>query len=151
MFQEDPKDKPISVILTTLAAHAYNNEADLFDSLINVVNGMPGYILTKDGVTWIANPVNPLENFADKWQEHPEREQKFKGWIRQVRSDLSRILEEKDLRTAGETLKRRLGGRPVNEALSQIERAVVGVAPVAIQHPSRVEIISPNKPWKCHG
>ena len=29
MFVEDPDDKPISIIITTLAAHAYNNESYL--------------------------------------------------------------------------------------------------------------------------
>jgi len=34
-FAEDQDDKPISIILTTLAAHAYNDEPDLFEALFN--------------------------------------------------------------------------------------------------------------------
>ena len=44
MFDKDTDDKPISIIITTLAAHAYNNESDLLDALQNIVNGMPRYI-----------------------------------------------------------------------------------------------------------
>lgn len=150
MFQEDTDDKPISIIITTLAAHAYNNEADLLDALINVVDGMPRYILIVNGVTWIANPVNPLENFADKWQEHPQREQKFRGWLRQVRADLTRILKEEDINTVGDILKPKFGARAVNEALSKTEKMVIGAAPFIARQPSRIEITSPNKPWKRH-
>jgi hypothetical protein len=150
VFQKDPDDKPISIIITTLAAHAYNNEADLLDSMINVINGMTRYILTENGVTWIANPVNPLENFADKWREHPQREQKFRGWLRQVREDLGRIIKDEDIRNAEEILKPRFGIRAVNGALSQIERVVVSPAPLIGQRPSRIEISSPNRPWKLN-
>lgn len=149
-FEKDPDDKPISIIITTLAAHAYNNEADLLEALINVTSGMSRHILNINGTTWIANPVNPLENFADKWQEHPQREKKFRGWLRQVQEDLAQILKEQDLRAVGDLMKPRFGARAVNQALSTIERVVVGAAPAIIRQPSRIEITSPNRPWKDH-
>ena len=77
MFVKNSDDKPISIIITTLAGHAYNNESDLLDTLQNLVKGLPRYIQNINGVTLIPNPVNPLENFADKWQEHPHRKQNF--------------------------------------------------------------------------
>src|SRR4030042_2035414 len=89
MFADDQAHKPISIIITTLAAHAYNNEANLLDALINVVTGMPQYILKRGGYSWVANPVNPLENFADKWQEHPQREQNFRRWLQQIPNELN--------------------------------------------------------------
>ena len=73
MFAHHPDGKPISMIITTLAAHAYNNEADLYDALYSIIKGMPEYILTKNGAPWIPNPVNPDENFADKWKEDPKK------------------------------------------------------------------------------
>ncbi|MFC1497345.1 nucleotidyltransferase [Verrucomicrobiota bacterium] len=76
----DDEDKPISIIISTLAAHAYNNEDDLIIALQNVLPRMLNYIEERDGIRWITNPVNPLENFADKWPDHPEREKKFYEW-----------------------------------------------------------------------
>ena len=38
------KIKPISIIITTLAAQAYNNEADLAEAVLDVVPRMRGYI-----------------------------------------------------------------------------------------------------------
>ena len=120
MFVEDPDDKPISIIITTLAAHAYNNESDLLDALQNLVIGMPRYIRSNNGVTWIPNPVNPLENFADKWQEQPQREENFYRWLRQVQQDLDKTLELADIPSVAESLTTCLGERVVNEALRNL-------------------------------
>ena len=62
------KDKPISVIITTLATKAYAGEETLYETLLNISKTMKQYIEMREGVYWIENPVNPEENFADKWQ-----------------------------------------------------------------------------------
>ena len=85
---EDDEDKPISIIITTLAAMAYNNESDLASALTNII-GKIGQIPYKyDGKWYIPNPINPEENFADKWEEHPERARKFFEWSNQMREDV---------------------------------------------------------------
>ena len=120
MFVKDPDNKPISIIITTLAGHAYSNESDLLDARQNLVKEMPHYIQDFNGVTWIPNPVNPLENFADKWQEHPQREQNFRRWLRQVQQDLDKALKLNDIPGVAESLRPRLGERVVNEALRSL-------------------------------
>ena len=116
-FADDLENKPISIIITTLAGHAYNNEADLLDALINIVNDMPKYIVVEEGVAKVKNPVNPAENFADKWADYPEREQNFRDWLVQVRFDLRKALQSGSINEAGEFLRHRLGERSVNEVL----------------------------------
>ena len=138
MFVEDPNDKPISIIITTLAGHAYNNESNLLDALQNLVKGMPCYIRSINGVTWIPNPVNPLENFADKWQEHPQREQNFYRWLRQVQQDLDKVLELDDIPGVAESLKPRLGERVVNKALQDLLKT--NYVPLAAA-------VTPTKPY----
>jgi hypothetical protein len=148
MFADDQDDKPISVIITTLAAHAYNNEADFLDALVNIVDRMPGYILTKNGVSWVPNPVNPTENFADKWQQHPERENKFRCWLQQVQADLETALFAGNLRDLTENLKPRFGDRIVNEALSKVfpsDNSSASAIPT-VMTPS-IRITNPTKPW----
>lgn len=82
----DSEFKPISVIITTLAAKAYqdvmsNNGGGLFyDILLDILERMPSYIKTFNGVFWISNPVNPNENFADKWASDPRLEKEFRKW-----------------------------------------------------------------------
>jgi len=126
LFIQDQDHKPISIIITTLAAHAYNNEANLLDALVNIVNGMPDHIQNKYGVSWVPNPVNPLENFADKWQRQPQKEQNFRRWLQQVNSDLITALQLKDIRAAGDSLKSGFGEKVINEAMKSFPSSSTG-------------------------
>lgn len=101
-----PDDKPISIIITTLAAHAYEGEKDLQEALQNIVRKMPNYIERGyDGVAYVCNPVDPLENFADKWQEHPSRKVCFMDWLQQVSGKMNDYLARHDI-SAMKTLLR---------------------------------------------
>ena len=102
----DKDAKPISIIITTLAAHAYNNEADLQQALLKVVMEMPRHIQScSNGAAFIPNPVNPLENFADKWQEYPTRKACFMDWLRQAQLDLTTALKLSDVQSVTESLE----------------------------------------------
>lgn len=97
MFKDD-EDKPISIIITTLAARAYNGESSLLEGLYNVVGSMESHIKRKsNGDFVISNPVNPEENFADKWPTHPKRKENFFKWLRQVKSDIDNIINARGL------------------------------------------------------
>lgn len=119
----EEKAKPTSIIITTLAARAYNNQADLQQALMKIVTGMQGHIAAyKKGVVVIPNPVNPLENFADKWQEHPIRRTCFEDWLKQIYSDLTQALEQRDIQSVGKSLKSCLGERVISEALRNLSK-----------------------------
>ena len=149
MFDKDMDDKPISIIITTLAAHSYNNESDLLDALQNIVNGMPRYIEDRDGVSYVPNPVNPLENFADKWhpEKHPQREVKFRQWLNQVRTDIDTALQATELHNIIETLKPRFGDRLVNKAAANVFPARDGSVSAAAAAVPHISISKPSKPW----
>ncbi|MFW2491709.1 nucleotidyltransferase [Clostridium chromiireducens] len=120
MFQEDQDDKPISIIITTLAAHAYNNEHNLVDAYINIVNRMESFITSKENAYWVENPVNPLENFADKWDSNPKRMENFFKWINQVKIDISKSLEEEFIDTV-EKYKITYGEKIINESVRELQ------------------------------
>src|SRR5699024_7452841 len=67
MFEERYDERPISVIITTLAAHAYNGEEKTADALFSVLSRMDQFIGYDGQHCIIRNPSDPLENFADKW------------------------------------------------------------------------------------
>lgn len=89
MFIERSDEKPISIIITTLAAHAYSQEPTIAGALYSILDRMNSYIEDGQGVAWIANPTDPAENFADKWQEHPERQDAFFEWLEEARADFA--------------------------------------------------------------
>ena len=117
----DAKAKPSSIIITTLAAHAYYNEGDLQQTLLKILTQMPYYIEYDDnGVSLIRNPVNPLENFAAKWQKHPIRKESFMDWLKQVQLDLTEALELSDIHSIEKSLKSYLGEQTIKEGLQNL-------------------------------
>lgn len=115
MFKNDD-DKPISIIITTLAARAYKGEDSLLEGLVNVISAMESY-MTKDsdGHYVVINPTNPDENFADKWPTHPKRKENFFRWLQQVKSDVYSIINGSGLqvresigRSFGDTFSKKL-------------------------------------------
>lgn len=90
-FENDPDNKPVSIIITTLAGHAYNNEEDIYDVLRYITRRMSKYIENRDGQWWVQNPVDDGENFADKWNEYPARHKAFRKWLKKAEEDFMRV------------------------------------------------------------
>lgn len=125
MFNGD-EDKPISIIITTLAARAYRKETSVLEALLNVVDRMPDLIEEKYNprtgkmIKWVGNPVNEEENFADKWEDVPQKEINFYKWLEAVQSDVRHALNQKDrgLQWVMEALKTPFGEEAVTKAFS---------------------------------
>lgn len=95
MFNHDKK-KPISIIITTLAAQSYRGESDMLAGLFNVVEHLRDGITKDDnGNDKVANPLNPEENYAEKWIGDPQRRANFYNWHDAVKRDLNAILSSK--------------------------------------------------------
>lgn len=86
----DPCDekRPVSIIITTLAARAYAGQRNVYEALLYVAENMGRHVECRNGRWWVENPANPQENFADKWNEKPERKDAFFAWLRVVQEDL---------------------------------------------------------------
>ncbi|WP_321404772.1 nucleotidyltransferase [Maridesulfovibrio sp.] len=163
--------KPISMIITTLAAMLYGNEATTFEALTNIVQQLDAHaslidhgfalesmqakrdlvIKTDDGKWIIPNPVDPDENFADRWHENDHEKAKyFFQWVKWVRQDLMDILGEQSISEISEAVSPYLGERAVKAASVRV--ASIG-APTMIagnavddDYPN-VDINDPAKPW----
>jgi hypothetical protein len=125
MFNGD-EDKPISIIITTLASMAYKNETSIIDALMNAATTMRSYIESRYEtsvgkiIKWVPNPVNPEENFADKWIEHPQREKNFYKWLDQVESDIQTIVQKRGLQYIAEAMKKPFGEQAVTKTFSTL-------------------------------
>ncbi len=118
MFGDD-EDKPISIIITTLAARAYAEEDNLYLALRNILDRMPNHIQTVNGKSVVTNPVNPFENFADKWQIYPKREENFRTWVVKAKEDIFEIVDKYGLDKAADNLREVFGKRVVNESIEK--------------------------------
>ena len=102
--EKHKENQPISIIIVTLATHAYNdlylNHQHEFSSPIEVVlalvEAMPDYIERRsNGNHWVANPKLAGENFADKWNsDDGARHAEFKRWHKALEDDLEALLHQ---------------------------------------------------------
>jgi hypothetical protein len=88
-FAGHAEDRPPSILLTTLAAQAYHGETDLFPATLDAVRYMGDLVEQRDGRWWVANPAEGRENFADKWNDYPDRPLQFRAWL----TDITDLLE----------------------------------------------------------
>jgi hypothetical protein len=116
--------KPISVIITTLAAKSYNKETNIIDALTNVIEQMPRHIEERYSyehgrkIKWVANPVNDEENFADRWVNEPQREENFYKWMRAVRIDIDNIISKRGIQMIQDSLETPFGKDTIIRAFS---------------------------------
>lgn len=127
------KQKPISIIITTLLAWTFENENDVLYVLQGFLRKAEGYatsgLLKKiNGQWYIPNPVNPTENFADRWNDAGSRRaEAFFRWVTWAREDLAKALDSGDISGISEALCNSFGaGRleKVAERLESRERSV---------------------------
>lgn len=88
---------PISVIIMTLATHAYNTLAtssnltadNSLEIVLELIEMMPRFIRYDQNGAKVLNPTLPQENFADRWRnDHGAREREFREWHAAVMEDL---------------------------------------------------------------
>ena len=139
-------DAPISIIITTLAARAYRNEQGTFDAIQGILNRMDQYVECRNGVYRIKNPVDEYENFADKWNDCPEKAAAFHDWLAAARSDLvDTALNTKGMDKLKEHLGSCMGNRQANAAFKEfggtlksrrengkLFASAAGIAPLAL-------------------
>ncbi len=148
MFLNEPQEiKPISIIITTLSAEAYQGELELADALRNMLKRM--LELASCQKPGIPNPVNPDENFADKWTTEEGKklnlEKNFRRWLIQAQADFDIIESTDDIPFIEEQVKKRYGVTIDSNSLKE----KLGIsAPSMIVKPENHEISQPTpKPW----
>ncbi|MFE5672763.1 nucleotidyltransferase [Agromyces sp. NPDC056523] len=119
-FAERPADRPASIIITTLAALAYEEGGDLFDVLRGVTSRMPSYLDYSLGEWRLPNPVEPDENFADYWATEPDRATRFFTWMEKATRDFAELGASVGIHRIGESLNRSFGARVASHALESV-------------------------------
>jgi len=93
MFEENTEHKPISIIITTLAARAYQGTERLEETLHDIINGIETKITYDINQNCeVFNPINPKENFADKWVDEPIKKDNFFNWLIKLKQDYTYLI-----------------------------------------------------------
>ncbi|WP_085907804.1 nucleotidyltransferase domain-containing protein [Kiloniella majae] len=144
MFKDNDDCKPISVIITTLAAKAYNGESDLASALTNILSRMGEYV--NAAVPLVPNPVNPAEDFADKWYDKSSTEYKlqenFYKWLYQAKVDFKTLCVKDNSQLVVE-----VADRGLDVHLDATSVALVLGLSAAVITPTKEIHASDPKPW----
>jgi hypothetical protein len=146
VFQDDPEGKPTSIIISTLAARAYSGDSDVTESIENILDNMEHYVNQKKPK--IPNPVNPQEDFSDRWTSGEGRknrlEEKFWDWLTQARNDFEILISSQNIRNIKEIAQSRYGV-DIDET---VLKGALGVQMTYyVQKPKQHNIANAPSPW----
>lgn len=133
--------KPISIIITTLAASSYKGQDNVYNTVYDILFGITDNAIKQAGKFYIPNPANPGENFADKWDKNPDLPKSFFEWVNDARTVFGAALIEKvDKMEFGKKLEESLGikSRDIDDG-----QKYSGSAPVYV----KVNPSSERRPW----
>ena len=149
MFKDNDDAKPISIIITTLAARAYQGELDITSALTNILLQMGNYVNNR--VPRVPNPVSPPEDFADRWAmpkyKHLNLENNFWNWLTQAKADFETIISSDDTQFMHEQIMQKFS----LSVDSSLLRRKLGLSPavVSVITPKKHAISAePASPWK---
>ncbi len=150
MFDGD-KHKPISIIITTIAAEAYQGESTISDTLKNILPKMERRIAELGDPAVISNPSYPRENFADKWAEVPEKRRNFEKWVSKARQDFLSYLTVSRFNDFPEPFKAAMTETTIRKVSPKLGLAAAMIAAgttAAVAEAQKVETNgNATKPW----
>ena len=127
-FHNNPYDKPASILITTLATHAYGGETDLFEAFRKVARNLPSHIQWRNGTWWVPNPAHGEENFADKWNTDPDRKRHFDRWITALAAETDRWAASDGIDEAVRSLGAAFGTVPVQAGAKRVGAGISSLA-----------------------
>ena len=125
----DLKARPISIVLTTLAARNYDGNTSLIEALVNILERIDGEIKSadadgKDRII-ILNPTNKDEDLSERWENDSDLYKVFVNWIENFRQLIAELRQQPGLQEVTKHLEKMFGE---NVAKSVIEDYVKRVS-----------------------
>jgi len=120
-FEEDSDNATSSIILTTLAGQIYDAEGSIYDTVNNIVARM--HKAAQRGVFGfkVFNPVNPNEEFTDKWRQEPVLFERFLDFVKDFKATWESIKKESGIRESQRELKLMFGENSFAKAFGEQE------------------------------
>lgn len=148
--KDNPESKPISIIITTVAARAYNGEPDIVSALGNVLEKMGG--LVRPTKPRVPNPVDPDEDFADRWYRtdclHLRLEENFNAWLLQAQKDFQHLTSTTDTEFLCEQMEEKFSLR-VNKAELKKQLGIsAAMVNIITPKPHTINRQESARPWR---
>jgi len=125
-FEGRKDEAPVSVVLTTLAAHAYSGEYSSNVGLVQVLSGISNMV-PSSGRLYVWNPSNLTEDLSEKWDSLPEHYTGFLKWLQGFSREWSALQETRGIQNVvwllGEMFGESVTGIALAEQQEYIEKS----------------------------
>jgi len=122
--------KPISILITTLAAKSYKQivfdrteYSCPFEMMKDIVGQMHTFI-NQDYEFKVSNPTNENENFAEKWNTSSNYAKAFAQWQKAAYDELVELQEQSGIDTIGKILEKSYGKDSAQNVLTSFNHEV---------------------------
>ena len=165
-FNERQKDlvefKPISILLTTLAAKSYrdiaksqNSYSNPYDLMVDIITNMVQYIDLEYGKYIVVNPTNEKENFAEKWNKSELYGHAFLQWQKSALLEIKSLRELQGLDKLQLSLEESYGKNYAQKVIASLNDDVQKNRDIGLLAPSILisetdAVVKPNKFFGAH-
>lgn len=115
-FENDPENATASIILTTLAGQFYDGEGTIYDSVNNILARMESFARRGLNDFRVFNPVNPDEEFTDKWHTEPILLRRFLEFVVDFKEKWEALKREFNIEARIIELKSMFGENTISKA-----------------------------------
>lgn len=110
------KERPISIVLTTLAAQNYYGQRSVVqainDILEGIINGIPS-----SGRIVVLNPTNDQEDLSERWDKNPQLYITFINWVKDFKIKWESLAETRGIQNIKLELEKMFGERVTKEVV----------------------------------
>jgi len=114
-FEKDNTYKTRSIILTTIAGEFYEGEESIFETIDQIINRIRSQTHYPQRIK-VLNPVNPAEDFTDKWDAEPKYYEAFKKFVIHLGNEWQKLKEDNGVIEEGKIFKGLFGDKIFEKA-----------------------------------
>jgi SMODS domain-containing protein len=100
---------PISIVLTTLAAHLYRGERSISLTMGNILGGISKLVKDSHPRLSVPNPSNSREDLSERWDAKPETYTEFVKGMGELDAQWRALLQTRGIDKVTKTLERLFG------------------------------------------
>ena len=120
VFERLPKQAPISIVLTTLAAKTYLGHESVSAAMAQVLNGICALIPNvAERRLQVLNPTNLDEDLSERWDDNPEAYLAFVSWIHAFAKTWTDLLDVHGIQNVKVILEKMFGERVARVAVEE--------------------------------
>lgn len=117
-FEKSKEYSTPSIVLTTIAGEYYRGEDSIFTTIDSIVSQINQRIcINPKNRIKVTNPVNPNEDFTDKWEHEPNYYNSFSKFIISLNSNWQNLKKEHGIIEESNILKSIIGDDLYRESL----------------------------------